>query len=320
MFILQNYKVFYGGKRVNKNEKIAVALGVAGLVILNVYSNSKLKNEIRSLQNEVVNINGNMSNNLGGLSYNLEEFKTDIRAQLEKQGSILSSHDFDIAYNEGKMKIKLSAVPKEFNGEETVKFIVEDEEFPAVNEGGAFVATCSITPSDTVKARVQFIKGDVIRQEELPIFNLGEELAIYPNVLMGDSFYDLKDSAEKYKNILVLSCYNGNKKIGLMNPREITLIIRDSDTKKAVKEVPMENPPSEIINSESFKFDDGETFVYSADLSEIMELEGKYVVDCNLVTENGLVYNFQVGEFTSNKQDKYSQWGTMSGVVYPNFD
>lgn len=127
-------------------------------------------------------------------------------------------------------------------------------------------------------------------------------------------------SAEKYKNILVLTCYNGNKKSGLMNPREITLIIRDSDTKRAIKEIPMENPPSEIINSESFKLDPGETFVYSADLSEIMELEGKYVVDCNLVTENGLIYSFQVGEFTSNKQDKYSQWGTMGGEVYPNFD
>lgn len=304
----------------NRNEKIAVAIVVAGIVILNVYNTGKLKKEIRSLQNEVVNINGNVANNLSGLSYNLEEFENEVRAQLEKQGSILSSHNFDIAYNEGKMQIKLSAVPKEFNGEETVKFIVAGEELTATNEDGAFVATCITAPRDTVEARVQFIKGDSIRQEELPLFNLVEELAIYPNINWGDYLYDLEEKREEYKETLVLTCYNGNEKVGLMNPREVTLIIRDSNTKKAIKEIPMENPPSDIINSETFKYGDEETLIYSADLSGIMELEGQYVVDCNLVTENGLRYNFQVGEFTSNKQDKYSQWGTMSRVVYPSFD
>lgn len=304
----------------NKNEKIAVALGIAGMVILTVYINGRNEQKIISLQNKISNLSNDVSNNFSNLSYGLEEFEKEIGIQLEKQASILSSHNIDISYEDGRMQIKLSAVPKEFNGEETVKFILGDEELPAVNEGGAFVATCSTEPRDTVKARVQFINGDEVRQEEFPLFNIVEELAIYPNVLWGDSFYDMKEKSEEYKELLVLSIYNSNKKIGLMNPREITLIIRDSDTKKAIKEIPMEVPPSEIINSETFKYDDEETFVYSADLSGIMDMEGEYVVDCNLVTEKGLRYNFQVGEFTSNKQDKYNQWGTMSGVVYPNFD
>lgn len=304
----------------NKNEKIAVALGVAGMIILNVYINGRNEQKIISLQNKISNLSNDVSNNFSNLSYGLEEFEKEIGIQLEKQASILSSHNIDIGYEDGRMQIKLSAVPKEFNGEETVKFILGDEELPAINEGGAFVATCSTEPRDTVKARVQFINGDEVRQEEFPLFNIVEELAIYPNVLWGDSSYDMKEKSEEYKELLVLSIYNSNKKIGLMNPREITLIIKDGNTKKVIKEVPMEVPPSDIINSETFKYDDEETLIYSANLSGITELEGKYAVDCNLVTENGLIYNFQVGEFTTNKQDNYSQWGTMGGVVYPSFD
>lgn len=304
----------------NKNEKIAVALGVAGMIILNVYINGRNEKKIMSLQNEINNLHSSIASNFSGLSYNMEEFEKEIKAQLEKQTSILASHNIDIGYEDGKMQIKLSAVPKEFNGAETVKFIVGDEELPAVNEDGAFVANSLIAPRDTVNARVQFIKGDSIRQEELTLFNVMEELAIYPNVLWGDSFYEMKEKSKEYKELLVLSIYNSNKKIGLMNPREITLIIKDGNTKKVIKEVPMEVPPSDIINSETFKYDDEETLIYSANLSGITELEGKYVVDCNLVTENGLIYNFQVGEFTTNKQDNYSQWGNMGGVVYPSFD
>ncbi|MEG2017146.1 MAG: hypothetical protein RR128_01645 [Clostridium sp.] len=304
----------------NKNEKIAVALGIAGMIILNVYINGRNERKIMSLQNEISNLNSSIASNFSGLSYNMEEFEKEIKAQLEKQASILASHNVDFAFEEGKLQIKLSAVPKEFNGEESVKFIVGEEELNAVNDGGAFVATCSIAPRDTVTARVQFIKSDTIRQEELPQVNVKDELAISPNVIFGDTCFDLGDKKETYKNLLILSCYNENNKVGLMNPREITLVIKDDNTKKVIKEIPMEIPPSEIINSEIFKGKYDDTIVYSADLSGVMDMEGKCSIDCNLVADNGIKYNFQVGNFTRNKQENYSQWGNMSGVVYPSFD
>lgn len=297
-----------------------MALAVAGIIVLNVYSTGKLKKEISSLQNDVINMSNNLGNNYSGISNNLQEFKDGVKAQIEEQGSILDSHNVDLAFEEGKLQIKLSAVPKEFNGEESVKFIVGEEELTAVNEGGAFVATCSIAPRDTITARVQFINGDTIRQEALPQVNIKDELAISPNVVFGDICFDLSDKKEDYKNLLILSCYNENNKVDLMNPREITLIIKDGNTNKVIKELPMEIPPSEIINSEIFKGKYENTLVYSADLSGVMDMDGKCIIDCKLVTENGIRYNFQVGNFTRNKQENYSQWGTMSGLVYPNFE
>lgn len=291
---------------------------ITAVIILNLYNNIKLRNEIQSLEGQIMNIQNSINGELGYVSSTMDQLKADIKAELEKQASILSQQNIEISYDEGQMQVALSAVPKEYNGEEIVKFIVDKEEVTATNEGGVFIAKLTIEPRESIEARVKFINGDNVRQEVLTPINISEEFAIQTQTLLGDSLPGLEPvlekDFEKYKNTLILSYYS-NSLENTVAAKNITAIIKDRNTEKIIAKLQMEKPSAELRNIEYFK---GAEVAYSVDLSEYRNEEGQYEIFCDLTLENGLHYYFSMATFENYKNG--GSFGTSGEYITPIFE
>lgn len=305
------------------------------LVVWELFTISNIKTQNENLERQINNLNDNMYNKLNSINDSVYDIKREISEELEKQTSIISSYSDDVSFMNSMLNIDLSFIPKEYKDDENVEVVFSSEKetktFPAINQDGIFMVNAKLMPSEKINATIRFISGDTTRQEKLPEIDALDELAFeYDAYLLADRHFFEDDTTEsenlEASNTIVVSLLPFYSKGRVKQPYEdleyAKLILTNRANSKKALEVDLEKT-TEAKFLQDFKYDD-DISVLLANISEIKDVEGSFRVECELLTKEGLLYIFEIGEVNNYKSVNGNKANSnisiySMGQVYPEF-
>ena len=98
---------------------IIIALLVV-LLAVNTVQLVQVKNELRYLRNDYVSMYNTINNRVNNVQNTLNHQTNEIREILDEQEALFASTDVDVSYQDRKLTVTISAVPKELKSNETL--------------------------------------------------------------------------------------------------------------------------------------------------------------------------------------------------------
>ncbi|MBO5302071.1 MAG: hypothetical protein J6A81_07660, partial [Peptococcaceae bacterium] len=98
---------------------IIIALLVV-LLAVNTVQLVQVKNELRYLRNDYVSMYNTINNRVNNVQNTLNHQTNEIREILDEQEALFASADVDVSYQDRKLTVTISAVPKELKSNETL--------------------------------------------------------------------------------------------------------------------------------------------------------------------------------------------------------
>ena len=98
---------------------IIIALLVV-LLVVNTVQLVQVKNELRYLRNDYVSMYNTINNRVNNVQNTLNHQTNEIREILDEQEALFASADVNVSYQDRKLTVTISAVPKELKSNETL--------------------------------------------------------------------------------------------------------------------------------------------------------------------------------------------------------
>ena len=98
---------------------IIIALLVV-LLAVNTVQLVQVKNELRYLRNDYISMYNTINNRVNNVQNTLNHQTNEIREILDEQEALFASTDVDVSYQDRKLTVTISAVPKELKSNETL--------------------------------------------------------------------------------------------------------------------------------------------------------------------------------------------------------
>ena len=320
---------------IKKNRGWVVLLLV--LVIWEIITIASIKSQNENLERQINNMANNIYDEVSSIDASVYEIKREISEELEKQTSIISSYAIEISFIKGMLNIDLSFIPKEYRDDEEVEVVFSSDKetkvFSAINKNGIFIVKGELLPSEKNNATIRFISGEITRQEKLPDVDAADELAFeYDAYLLEDrQFYEGQGSPTEAEvieasNTIVVTLFPFYGKGRVHQPyadlESAKLVFTDRDNSKKALEVDLEKTKAEKY-LQDIKADD-QVNVFLANVFDIKDVEGSFRVECQLVTKEGLLYRFEIGEVNNAKSVNDNKiyprmYISSMGQAYPEF-
>lgn len=98
---------------------IIIALLVV-LLAVNTVQLVQVKNELRYLRNDYISMYNTINNRVNNVQNTLNHQTNEIREILDEQEALFASTDVDVSYQDRKLTVTISAIPKELKSNETL--------------------------------------------------------------------------------------------------------------------------------------------------------------------------------------------------------
>lgn len=302
-----------------------------------IFTIASIKSQNENLERQINNMANNIYDEVSSIDASVYEIKREISEELEKQTSIISSHAIEISFIKGMLNIDLSFIPKEYRDDEEVEVLFssdkESKTIKALNQDGVFIVKAELLPSKKIDALVRFVSEVSTRQEKLAEIDAGEELAFeYDAYLLEErQFYEDGRSPTEAElieasNTIAVTLFPFYGKGRVNQPYAdlefAKLVLTDRDNSKKALEVDLEKATEEKY-LQDIKADD-QVSVFLANISEINDVEGSFRVECQLLTKEGLLYRFEIGEVNNVKSVNDNKiypsiYISSMGQAYPEF-
>jgi hypothetical protein len=151
---------------------------IIALVILNLYTISKIKN----LENTVNNHYQQYINSQSMFDENINNIYSNVDEKLKKQASILDSYDVTFGTFDSErfmVPIDISITPKEYIYGLEALIVIGDDTFPMIYKNKNFVGTCKVSAFDDFSIKVMLDYNGIQKTETLEeYFSLREKFLL----------------------------------------------------------------------------------------------------------------------------------------------
>lgn len=302
---------------------IACLAAAAAVLVLMLISFGSLHSDIEALERRLGSFRDEISGDIAGISGSMYSMESDVREQLELQGSILSKSELSLGFENGLLKASVTVVPKEMRPNEAVSiaFITASETVTVPAEalgGGQYFASTLLAPADALDATVLISSPELARQEALPSVDVLNSLSFTFEL------NDLRDLglAEADDCRALLYCYPNYEMGGGFAPfaeaASLQLLLTDSSGKEvaAVKGVPADS--AEFAGYYDFSGEFGNACLFTFDLNGAVSERGEYNGVVELTAKSGLRYRF--GESRLSVSEHGTSFNLLGSYqAYPEF-
>ena len=289
-----------------KNELISngmiVILGVA--LIGTIFS---FKGQVADLNERLIQSENNLTNQYYAVSNRLNTFETEIKTEIQKSASLLAQMDQKATFDNDKVEITITVLPKEIANDEKLFLEVQGVKYemkPTKNL--QYVATFELPKSGVTVPTVIFESSSGVRRESLSELNAEMLLSInYESVWA--SLDDTNKSPLRL-NLYVFDAMNSMLMTKISNP---IYIIKDAFIGTEIARIetsPTANIPPLV------KELGGKTF--EAELSAYVRNEGNYTVFALLETDLGFRYEMEIASFEYSSAESFGN-SSGAGVLVP---
>lgn len=292
--------------------KIIIVLLIV-LLVLNTVQLVQIKDELETLRHETNNMYNNIYNRVGNVENALYRQTNEMREILNEQEALFASSGVDVTYQDKKLIVAISAVPKELKSNETVwvSIAAGEETFTQQLDanGQAIIMLEPTVQSFTPTLQIKSPTG--IKQQVLDEVSTIEFMSAYIEVFWNDAL------AEHYNLGHVLEFYlypwNDTLPFAADEIYDIYLIVSNNGVRGAgsvdreAPEAAMARPVDGISGTLDTVLPEGErvevvmmedssnskALIYYADLTEFIDRADDIEYDVHLVVETvfGLTYS-----------------------------
>ena len=292
---------------------IIIALLVV-LLAVNTVQLVQVKNELRYLRNDYVSMYNTINNRVNNVQNTLNHQTNEIREILDEQDALFASADVDVSYQDRKLTVTISAIPKELKSNETLwaslavngKTITQQFDasgkavIPLEATAASFVPTVQIKSPTGVKQQVldevstmEFLSADVYafwNDMETKNFEQGHILEFY----LASRNDTLPFTSEEIADIYLIVSNTG--------PRGMTGTEPIPEAKEAYIARPINGvydtldtvlPEGERVEVTMQEDSSSKALMYYADLTAFFDRRDNIEYDVHLVVEtvHGLTYS-----------------------------
>lgn len=292
---------------------IIIALLVV-LLAVNTVQLVQVKNELRYLRNDYMSMYNTINNRVNNVQNTLNHQTNEIREILDEQEALFTSTDVNVSYQDRKLTVTISAVPKELKNNETLwaSLAVNGETItqqfdasgkaviPLEPTAASFVPTVQIKSPTGVKQQVldevstmEFLSADVYafwNDMETKNFEQGHILEFY----LASRNDTLPFTSEEIADIYLIVSNTG--------PRGMTGTEPIPEAKEAYIARPINGvydtldtmlPEGERVEVTMQEDSSSKALMYYADLTAFFDRRGNIEYDVHLVVETvyGLTYS-----------------------------
>ena len=297
----------------SNSKTIIIALLVV-LLAVNTVQLVQVKNELRYLRNDYASMYNTINNRVNNVQNTLNHQTNEIREILDEQEALFASTDVDVSYQDRKLTVTISAVPKELKSNETLwaSLAVNGETItqqfdasgkaviPLEPTAASFVPTVQIKSPTGVKQQVldevstmEFLSADVYafwNDMETKNFEQGHILEFY----LASRNDTLPFTSEEIADIYLIVSNTG--------PRGMTGTEPIPEAKEAYIARPINGvydtldtmlPEGERIEVTMQEDSSSKALMYYADLTAFFDRRDNIEYDVHLVVEtvHGLTYS-----------------------------